>query len=354
MQLIYSNPYGEVRDLCHAVKTPGGFLDIPRSMLYQIVSAVGEKGRRTVLIPIPGHDGTPDYTLDICISIRNYARWKDIRIIDALRGRKRESLCDLKHQGKDIADVKVAFHLNDKEIDAEQVATLSRSYDIVLVDNVIDSGRTAAAAEKALGVPCKLITIGTTGQSGLPMPKLYYEVIRLSDQDADQESFIAVKTLVDRDGNYEEAVRYLSNWDYGHENADTALCDEEGLRASVTDPKSRCEKILDRRDGYCLCHSKTDFYEAYYLVKELSREDLLPEDANARTGKGTPVHYDYIPDCGENTGGFYVEIYINDEQHCFEGDRYDDMCVHPEDCDCSDNAAVEKYIKEEIAKIFNY
>lgn len=356
MELIYSNPYhstptDEIRGLCYRVKEEFGWRSIPKNVLYQMASALGPK---TVLVPVPGHGGRAGYTMDICFALSNYATWKDIRIVDALIGNAHPSLCKIKHDGGETSDIPVVFTLNGDEINAEQVKTLSEKFDVVLLDNVIDSGRTAREAKKALGVSCKLITIGTTGQSGLPIPKLYYEVVRLSDQDADQESFIAVKTLVDRDGDYEEAVRYLSDWDYGHENADVALCDEEGLRASVTDPKSRSEKILDRRDGYCLCHSKTDFYEAYYLVKELPREDLLPESANARTGKGTPVRFEYFPDCGTNEGGFYVQIYMRDEQYGFWGDPYDNICVHPDDCDCGDMDAVEKYIKREIAKIQDY
>lgn len=351
IKLLYSNPYEEVRDLCHAVKTPGGFLDVPKKIYFQAGSALG---RRTVLVPVPGHDGTPNHTLDMCISIRNNNPWKDIRIVDALRGHKRPSLCEIKQQGGDPNDIKVAFHVNLNEIEPDQVKTLAKSFDIVLVDNVVDSGRTALAAQKAIGVPCGLITIGSTGASGLPMPKLYYEVVRVSNQDIDQEAYEAMKTIVDRDGNYEEAVRYLSNLDYGAENLSVALSDNEGMRATATDPKSLADKVIDTRDSYFLCRSKGTLYDAFYLVKEVPREDPLPEGANARTGKGTPVHFDFIPDCGPNTGGNYVEIFINEPEYGFEGDRYDDLCVHPEDCDCSDKSAVEKYIKEQIAQILNY
>jgi len=354
--LIYSNPYDEVRDLCHTVKTPGGFLDIPRSMLYQMMSAVGEKGRRTVLVPIPGHDGTPDYTLDICISIRNYARWKDIRIIDALRGQPRESLCECKQNGKDPNAIDIVFRFNNSSdgIDAEQVATLSKSYDIVLVDNVIDSGRTAAAAEKALGVPCKLITLGSTGQSGLPMPKLYYTVVRLENQGIDQEDYKAVKALIDRDGNYEQAIHYMSNWDYGGENLDVAECAYEGFRATPTDPRERGDKKLHEADGYILCRSESSVYDAFYLVREVPRQDPLPEGANARTGKGTPVYFRTTPDCGENTGGHYVEIYTYNPDYGFEGNKKDDLYVHSKDCDYKDEKALENYIRKEISKITDY
>lgn len=57
----------------------------------------------------------------------------------------------------------------------------------------------------------------------------------------------------------------------------------------------------------------------------------------------------YIPDCEDNTGGFYVEVYLNQY-----GDRYDYFCVHPEDCDCNDSEAVEKFMKEYVSQIKDY
>lgn len=356
MELIYSNPYhsapeNRIRRLCYRVKEDRGWLDIPGSMLFQMASALGPK---TVLVPVPGHDGKAGYTLDICFALRRHAGRKDVRIVDALQGNAHPPLCETKHAGGNADAIPVTFMLKESEIDAGQVRTLAKDFDIVLVDNVIDSGRTALLAEKALGVPCKLITIGTTGRSGLAMPKLYYEVVRLSDQDTDRESFTAVKTLIDRDGDYQEAVRYLSDWDFGAENLGAATVDDEGLRACVTDPRSNMDKVIDRRDGYYLCHCATGYYEAYYLVSEVPRKDLLPDGANARTGKGTPVRFEYIPDCGSNAGGFYVQIYVRHPEYEFNSDSHDSLCVHPGDCDCNDLEAVETHIKKTITEIQDY
>jgi hypothetical protein len=68
-----------------------------------------------------------------------------------------------------------------------------------------------------------------------------------------------------------------------------------------------------------------------------------------KTKKGTRVWMSYIPDCEDNTGGFYVEVYLNQY-----GDRYDYFCVHPEDCDCNNSEAVEKFIKEYVSQIKDY
>ena len=69
----------------------------------------------------------------------------------------------------------------------------------------------------------------------------------------------------------------------------------------------------------------------------------------ARTAKGTMVWVSYIPDCGSNVGGFYVEIYLDEY-----GDRYDDFCIHPEDCDCADWDAVERFAREYVSRIEDY
>lgn len=68
-----------------------------------------------------------------------------------------------------------------------------------------------------------------------------------------------------------------------------------------------------------------------------------------KTGKGTKVYLSFIPDCGSNAGGWYVEIYLNEY-----GDRYDDLCIHPEDCDCSDWDAVEAEAERRVSEIMDY
>lgn len=61
------------------------------------------------------------------------------------------------------------------------------------------------------------------------------------------------------------------------------------------------------------------------------------------------VWMSYIPDCEDNTGGWFVEIYLSPY-----GDRYDYFCVHPEDCDCDDDKAVEKFMKNYVSQITDY
>ena len=69
----------------------------------------------------------------------------------------------------------------------------------------------------------------------------------------------------------------------------------------------------------------------------------------ARTKKGTKVWLSFVPDCEYNKGGWYVEIYLNEY-----GDRYDDFCIHPEDCDCRNCSAVERFATEYVSSIEDY
>lgn len=69
----------------------------------------------------------------------------------------------------------------------------------------------------------------------------------------------------------------------------------------------------------------------------------------ATTKKGTKVWLSFVPDCEYNTGGWYVEIYRNQY-----GDRYDDFCIHTDDCDCQDEEAVERYAKDFVSQIIDY
>lgn len=69
----------------------------------------------------------------------------------------------------------------------------------------------------------------------------------------------------------------------------------------------------------------------------------------AKTNKGTEVYCYIHEDCGNNKGGFYVEICLNED--C---DRFDDIVIHPSDCDCSNTTEVDNFIVNHIAKITDY
>ena len=68
-----------------------------------------------------------------------------------------------------------------------------------------------------------------------------------------------------------------------------------------------------------------------------------------KTGRGTEVALCFNNDCCENEGGFWVEVYLDEY-----GDRFDDFCIHTDDCDCNDRLAVEQFAIDYVANIFDY
>ena len=55
----------------------------------------------------------------------------------------------------------------------------------------------------------------------------------------------------------------------------------------------------------------------------------------------------YIKDCDENEDGYFCEVYADEDY----SERIDYFCIHPEDCDCTNEDEVEKFI-EEYSKMY--
>ena len=264
LRLLFAYPYDEVRDLCHKVKENA--YTVRRDQLEPLALALPQK---TVLVPVPGHKGHAGYTLDLAYRLQETAKatGKDARVVDALKGNPRESLCLLKQNGADTENIPVEYHLNPEEIDSEGIQLLTRTFRIVLVDNVIDTGRTAHAAMEALGADCGIITIGTTGKSGFKTPPQYYEIVRFSTQDTEKEEYETVRKWVDH-GMYLNSIDYMSQWDYGGENIDTARCFGK-IWPTPQDPREHSDKVLIEEGNYHLCLADSTNYKAIYLSKTL-------------------------------------------------------------------------------------
>lgn len=256
--LIHGLRYDSVRELCRKIKTPPYLIDVPRTLIRSIP-------RRAALIPVPGHEGKATYTFELAISLRNYCNmWdnKDVEVFDILEGDPRESLCELKQQGKNPDKVKTTFRPNGS-YQEEDISDRP----LVLIDNVVDTGRTARAAQQALGRPCLLAVIGDTGRSGICTPLWSYAIVSLSSHDmTNLDDFLAVDNRIN-DGRYEQAMEYLLQWDYGGENLDSARVYDR-LYPGPTDSREPSDKVLLTRDGYHLCFSDSYAYKAYYLTKD--------------------------------------------------------------------------------------
>ncbi len=104
---------------------------------------------------------------------------------------------------------------------------------------------------------------------------LYYEIIRLdTNQPSDRETFEQVKKWVKR-GWTKKALEHLAEWDYGHENIDTARANGT-IRNTILDDREHGDRIIKEQDGYFLCEAScpSGLYEAYYLVRGILAEGL--------------------------------------------------------------------------------
>lgn len=92
-----------------------------------------------VLIPIPSHTGRATYTLELAQRI---ARTTDAQVLDALKCEPREMLYKLKKQGKKPTPRQMGFYL---------VHSIPENKRVIILDNVVATGTTAAAAVQAVG-----------------------------------------------------------------------------------------------------------------------------------------------------------------------------------------------------------
>ena len=164
LNIIGARPYEEVRDLCHEIKTMGPY-DMVKGIAWTLLDSLPQKA---VLIPIPGHTGFATHTLRLAYAIEVAASQsetkKEIHVVHNLIGERHVSLCETKHNGGKAEDINVVIQpitLLSKIILSTYI---KEGYVPVLVDNVVDTGKTARAAIAALGnIECQVLAIGKTG-----------------------------------------------------------------------------------------------------------------------------------------------------------------------------------------------
>lgn len=118
-----------------------------------------------VLVPMPSHTGRATYTLELC---RMLAKETAAEVRDILRGSERETLYTLKKQGRHIMPKKLGFYVT------EPAPTDRR---ILIIDNVVATGTTAAAAVQAVGRGIVFAYAAATNSQTRPDLKRLYPTI---------------------------------------------------------------------------------------------------------------------------------------------------------------------------------
>lgn len=158
IRIIGARNYEEVRADCHAVKTAAPGDEVFKRCARRIAESIGTN---CILVPIPSHTGRAKDTLTLAKAIRDALAEKGLRapVIDGLECDPHESLCELKHtEGVDTDKVEILMRVTESIL----YEYLVNNTPVYLVDNVVDTGKTARAALKAL--PANgVIAIGHTG-----------------------------------------------------------------------------------------------------------------------------------------------------------------------------------------------
>ena len=169
IKILGAEPYDKVRELCHQKDMSA----------YDYVKLIGDRfypflPEKSVLIPVPGHDGKASHTLQLCSAIlvstatancEDGVVKKYAALCDCLCCPPHPSFCELKHNGEDIADIPLVMQwLNEVEkwvLDSY----INDGCVPILVDNVVDTGKTARACMDRIGRgPLQVIAIGNTGR----------------------------------------------------------------------------------------------------------------------------------------------------------------------------------------------
>lgn len=131
---MVTQKYGipRIREICHGIKE--GDMDCLQTAADFFLNA-GVVRKNDILIPAPQHTGRAEYTLRIAQVV---AKEMDAVVVDCLYRLPGETLYMAKQEGRNVPPV---FWVNGP-IPAGR---------LIFVDNVIDTGMTFRAAEKAVG-----------------------------------------------------------------------------------------------------------------------------------------------------------------------------------------------------------
>lgn len=159
-RIIAASGYDSVRDLCHDVKS--GLKPAIEQAAKMLAPLVPEMGF-VVLIPVPGHEGTAKYTLELAQAIERETKKynRNVGVVDCLVCDPHPSLCELKRKGGDPADIELNVRFRDQCGEDVFNKAYQAADRFVLVDNVVDTGLTARSCMDVVD-DCDVLCIGNT------------------------------------------------------------------------------------------------------------------------------------------------------------------------------------------------
>ena len=162
LTILGAHPYKEVRPLCHSVKHCRH--SAAPAMIQAAKLLAKAIDRPTVLVPVPSHTGfaTDMFALAGAVCVEAAKRGVPCEVADVLACRPHPSLCDEKHKegGGHPEDIRIVMYQMGGAAARERLAG---KY-VLLVDNVVDTGKTARAAFAALPAANGILAIGDTGR----------------------------------------------------------------------------------------------------------------------------------------------------------------------------------------------
>lgn len=152
LAVIGTRPYAHVREDCHALKGARSAYDaVVERCARRIAPELGD----CILVPVPSHKGAAADTLLLskAIMANLLSRGHTCLVLNVLRAEPHRPLHEAKHEGADTGSIGI-------RIRCRQCADLDRlrsnaampedvRLSVLLVDNVIDTGRTVEACMRA-------------------------------------------------------------------------------------------------------------------------------------------------------------------------------------------------------------
>lgn len=170
LNIIFSKPYVEVRQLCIDLKLNNYN---PKIVLQDFLQEISESvPPKSVLIPIPQSSGLAEYTENIALTIATYINSlgldKTSVLFDCIKGDVRDSVCGRKERGAPFDDIHFRFHVLEQL--KERLKNYYKSgWKLILVDDIVDTGTTIRAAGEALiplGIELQDVAVLTLGDTG--------------------------------------------------------------------------------------------------------------------------------------------------------------------------------------------